>query len=148
MDTGSTYHRKAAGPYDNRALRSIDSQLQKQQWFEALKQDERYQYVPLAKRGDRKPYFDRHFSGIAERLEKILGTFKIAKTEQCEIVATLLTAWSDLLREERTVSDEMIVHEVLHNWHEAKQRKPEDHWLKALVWMRKKGFVPNGAILP
>lgn len=148
VDTGSTYHRKAAGPYDNRALRSIDSQLQKQQWFEARKQDGRYQYVPLAKRGGHKPYFERHFSGIAENLEKILGTFKTAKTEQCEIVATLLAAWSDLLREKGAVSDEMIVHEVLHNWHEAKQRIPEDRWLMALGWMREKGFVPKGVTLP
>lgn len=148
VDTGSTYYRKAAGPYDNRALRSIDSQLQKQQWFEARKQDGRYQYVPLAKRGGHKPYFERHFSGIVETLEKILDTFKTAKTEQCEIVATLLAAWSDLLREKGTVSDEMIVHEVLHNWHEAKQRIPEDRWLKALGWMREKGFVPKGVTLP
>lgn len=148
VDTGSTYHRKAAGPYDNRALRSIDSQLQKQQWFEARKQDGRYQYVPLAKHGDHKQYFERYFSGIAENLGKILSTFKTAKTEQCEIVATLLAAWSDLLREKGTVSDEMIVHEVLHNWHEAKQRIPEDRWLVALAWMREKGFVPKGATLP
>lgn len=148
VDTGSIYHRKAAGPYDNRALRSIDSQLQKQQWFEARKQEGRYQYVPLAKRGGHKPYFERHFSGIGETLEKILSAFKTAKTEQCEIVATLLAAWSDLLREKGTVSDEMIVHEVLHNWHEAKQRIPEDRWLAALGWMREKGFVPKGATLP
>ncbi|HEC0482125.1 restriction endonuclease subunit S [Pseudomonas aeruginosa] len=148
VDTGSIYHRKAAGPYDNRALRSIDSQLQKQQWFEARKQDGRYQYVPLAKRGGHKPYFKRHFSGIVETLENILSTFKTAKTEKCEIVATLLAAWSDLLREKGTVSDEMIVHEVLHNWHEAKQRIPEDRWLKALGWMREKGFVPKGVTLP
>lgn len=148
VDTGSTYHRKAAGPYDNRALRSIDSQLQKQQWFEARKQEGRYQYVPLAKHGGHKPYFERHFSGIGETLEKILSAFKTAKTEQCEIVATLLAAWSDLLREKGTVSDEMIVHEVLHNWHEAKQRIPEDRWLMALGWMREKGFVPKGVTLP
>ena len=148
VDTGSTYYRKAAGPYDNRALRSIDSQLQKQQWFEARKEGERYQYVPLAKRGGHKPYFERHFSGISAPLENILRTFKAAKTVQCEIVATLLAAWSDLLREKGTVSDEMIVHEVLHNWHEAKQRIPEDRWLAALDWMRKKGFVPKGATLP
>jgi len=129
-------------------LRSIDSQLQKRQWFEARKQEGRYQYVPLAKRGGHKPYFDRHFSGIVETFEKILDTFKTAKTVQCEIVATLLAAWSDLLREKGTVSDAMIVHEVLHNWHEAKQRIPEDRWLKALGWMREKGFVPKGATLP
>ncbi|MDR2690424.1 MAG: restriction endonuclease subunit S [Azoarcus sp.] len=144
VDTGSTYYRKAAGPYDNRALRSIDSQLQKQQWFEARKENGRFRYVPMAKRGGHRPYFDRHFSGIGEILEKILTTFKTATTEQCEIVATLLAAWSDLLREKESVSDEMIVHEVLNNWHESKQRIPEDSWLNALGWMRKKGFVPKG----
>lgn len=148
VDTGSTYHRKAAGPYDNRALRSIDSQLQKQKWFEARKKEGRYQYVPLEKRGGHKPYFDRYFSGIVETLEKILSTFKAAKTEQCEIVATLLAAWSDLLTEKEAVSDEMIVHEVLHNWHEAKQRIPEERWLTALGWMREKGFVPKKLALP
>jgi hypothetical protein len=148
VDTGSTYHRKAAGPYDNRALRSIDSQLQKQQWFEARKEDGRFRYIPMAKRGGHKPYFNRHFSGIGETLEKILTTFKTAKTEQCEIVATLLAAWSDLLCEKEAVSDEMIVHEVLNNWHESKQRIPEDRWLRALDWMREKGFVPKGVTPP
>lgn len=145
VDTGSTYHRKAAGPYDNRALRSIDSQLQKQQWFEARKEGERFRYIPMAKRGGHRQYFDRHFSRIDETVKSILATFRTARTEQCEIVATLLAAWSDLLRQRGTVSDEVIVHEVLNNWHESKQRITEDRWLKALGWMRDKGFVPKGA---
>lgn len=148
VDTGSTYHRKAAGPYDNRALRSIDSQLQKQQWFDVRKEDGRYRYVPMAKRGAHKQYFDRHFSSIGEAVGNILATFKTAKTEQCEIVATLLAAWNDLLREKGAVSDEVIVHEVLNNWHESKQRIPEERWLKALGWMREKDFVPKSVISP
>lgn len=60
--------------------------------------------MPLAKRGGHNPYFDRYFSGIVETLENILRTFKTAKTEKCEIVATLLAAWNDLLREKGTTS--------------------------------------------
>ena len=145
VETGSTYHRQAAGPYDNRALRSIDSQLRAQQWFETRKEGKRYQYVPMQKRGGHKRYFDRYFSGIDETFDKILGEFKTLDTERCEIVATLLAAWSDLLRDKGTVSDELIVHEVLNNWHESKRRIPEDRWLKALGWMRSQGFVPKGA---
>jgi hypothetical protein len=145
VETGSTYHRKAAGPYDNRALRSIDSQLRAQQWFDARKEGSRYQYVPMQKRGGHKHYFDRYFSGIGETFDKILGAFKTLDTERCEIVATLLAAWSDLLRDKGAVSDELIVHEVLNNWHESKRRIPEDRWLKALGWMRSQGFVPKGA---
>ncbi|MDT8397453.1 MAG: restriction endonuclease subunit S [Pseudomonadales bacterium] len=145
VDTGSTYHRKAAGPYDNRALRSIDSQLRAQQWFDARKEGKRYQYVPMQNRGGHKRYFDRYFSGLGETFDRIIGTFKTLDTERCEIVATLLAVWSDLLRDNGTVSDELIVHEVLNNWHEAKRRIPGDRWLKALDWMRSRGFVPKGA---
>jgi len=144
IDTNSHYFRQAAGPYDNRALRSIDSQLRKQQWFGVRKEGERYRYLPMAKQGGHKPYFERYFSKNSETLDKIVGTFKEAKTQQCEIVATLLAAWSDLLREKETVSDEMIVHEVLNNWHESKRQIPEDRWQTALDWMRDKGFVPKG----
>jgi type I restriction enzyme S subunit len=145
VETGSTYLRKAAGPYDSRALRSIDSQLRAQEWFDARKEGARYQYVPMKNRGGHKQYFARYFPEIGDNFEKILGTFKTLKTEKCEIVATLLAAWSDLLRENGTVSDELIVHEVLNNWHESKQRISKDRWLKALGWMRGKGFVPRGA---
>ncbi len=145
VDTGSTYHRQAAGPYDNRALRSIDSQLRKQQWFDACEDNGRYRYMPLQKRGGHKHYFDRYFSRVAATFNEIVETFRGLDTERCEIVATLFSAWSDLLREKGNVSDEMIVHEVLNNWHESKQRIPEDRWLHALTWMREKGFVPKGA---
>jgi type I restriction enzyme S subunit len=148
VDTNSHYFRQAAGPYDNRALRSIDSQLRKQQWFDARKEGERYRYLPMAKQGGHKPYFEQYFSKISETLNKIVDVFKTANTQQCEIVATLLAAWNDLLREKESVSDEMIVHEVLNNWHESKRQIPEDRWLIALAWMRRKGFVPNGAMQP
>jgi len=143
VDTGSTYRRKAAGPYDNTALRSIDSQLLKQQWFEVRKDGQRYRYSALAKRGGHRPYFERYYFAAKASIENILSTFKSFDTQRCEIVATLLAAWQDLLRAEDAVTDERIVHEVLNNWHEAKQRIPEDRWLSALRWMRDHGFVPR-----
>lgn len=145
VDTGSTYHRKAAGPYDNRALRSIDSQLRTQHWFDARKEGDRYRYLPMKRRGGHQQYFDRYFSRVRKEFDHVIDTFKSFDTEQCEIVATLLAAWSDLLRDGRTVDDQLIVREVLNNWHEAKRRIPEDRWLKALGWMRKQGFVPSPA---
>jgi len=143
VDTGSTYLRKAAGPYDNRALRSIDSQLRKQQWFDCRKEGERYRYMPLEHRGGHKRYFERYFADITDTFENVLQTFKTLETERCEIVATLLSAWGDLLQAEGDVSDERIVHEVLNNWHKSKERIPKDRWLKALEWMRSRGFVPR-----
>jgi hypothetical protein len=145
VDTGSHYHRDAAGPYDNRALRSIDSQLKKQQWFDLQKYGRQYRYVPMNKRGGHREYFDRYFSQARPIFEKIVDTFRSATWEQCEIVATLFEAWHDLLERQQPVPDDAIVHEVLNNWHESKQRISEDRWRKALDWMRDKGFVPDGA---
>ena len=59
IETGSHYHRDAAGPYDNRALRSIDSQLKKQNWFEVRRTEKGYRYVPMQNRGKHKTYFDK-----------------------------------------------------------------------------------------
>lgn len=148
VDTGSTYLRKAAGPLDRKALHSIDSQLRSQHWFDARKEGERYTYVPLAKRGGHKAYFDRYYTSISAKLSGIIETFRALDTERCEIVATLYAAWNDLLRDKSAVSDDRIVQEVLNHWHEAKQRIPEDRWRKALGWMREKGFVPQKVALP
>lgn len=143
VDTGSTYLRKAAGPLDRRALHSIDNQLRTQKWFDGRKENGRYRYVPLEKHGGHKGYFDRYFGTISPQLSDILDTFRTWETERCEIVATLFAAWNDLLREKGAVSDDMIVHEVLNNWHKDKQRIAEDRWVKALGWMRDKGYVPS-----
>ena len=120
MNTGSTYHRQAAGPYDNRALRSIDSQLENRKWYKAHKGDKGYRYVPLEKAGGHKEYFDRYFGGVSSRFDEVIGMFRAAKTVQCEIVATLYAAWEDLLAQTNDVTDEQILEQVLHHWHPSK----------------------------
>jgi hypothetical protein len=142
VDIGSTYFRQAAGPYDNRALRSIDSQMKKQQWYAARRIEGRYRYTPLPKAGGHKSYFDRYFADIEKEFSNIIETFRKLDTERCEIVATLYSAWEDLLKDDPRVSDERIVREVLTNWHESKKRIAWERWEKALNWMRQNGFVP------
>jgi len=143
VDIGSTYYRQAAGPYDNRALRSIDSQMKKQKWYASQMVEGRYRYVPLPKAGGHKTYFGRYFSDIEKEFSNIIETFRKLDTERCEIVATLYSAWEDLLKEKGRITDDQIVHEVLTNWHESKKRIPRERWENALEWMRQHGFVPG-----
>ncbi|HEC02556.1 MAG TPA: restriction endonuclease subunit S [Phycisphaerales bacterium] len=143
VDIGSTYYRQAAGPYDNRALHSIDSQMKKQKWYASQMVEGRYHYVPLPKAGGHKTYFGRYFSDIEKEFSNIIETFRKLDTERCEIVATLYSAWEDLLKENGRVSDDRIVHEVLTNWHESKKRIPRERWENTLNWMRQNGFVPG-----
>lgn len=143
IETDSHYHRDAAGPYDNRALRSIDSQLKKQKWFEVRRTEKGYRYVPMQNRGKHKMYFDKYFSAVLPTFEKIIDTFKRQNTERCEIVATLYSAWEDLLHSNMPFTDADIVNEVLNNWHESKKRISKERWLNAIHWMRENGFAPN-----
>lgn len=143
IDIGSHYHRDAAGPYDNRALRSIDSQLKKQKWFEVRRTEKGNRYVPMQNSGKHKTYFDKYFSAVLPTFEKIIDTFKTQNTERCEIVATLYSAWEDFLNSNKTFTDADIVNEMLNNWHESKKRISRERWLNAIQWMRENGFVPN-----
>jgi len=143
VDTGSVYYRQAAGPYDNRALRSIDSQMEKQRWYAVQKDDKRYRYVPMAKSGGHKIYFDRHFAGIEDEFTRLIEMFRKFKTEQCEIIATLYSAWGDLLDSSEQVTENRIIEQVLHHWHTSKQRIDEGRWQRALGWMKEKGLVPR-----
>ena len=143
VDIDSHYHRDAAGPYDNTALRSIDSQMRKQHWFELTKNDKGYRYQPMNKRGEHKKYFDRYFTDILPMFNKIVETFKTSTTEQCEIVATLYSAWNDLVHRGHPFTDDDILNEVLNNWNESKKRINRSRWQAALDWMRNNGFEPH-----
>ncbi|HSH52243.1 MAG TPA: restriction endonuclease subunit S, partial [Bacteroidales bacterium] len=142
FDIKTKYHRQAAGPYDNRALRSIDKQLEEHKWFKAVSVDGRIKYEPLENASEYRSWFDKYYSVEKGTIDFIVNTFKTAKTIQCEIVATLFSAWEDLLKENPNVSDNEIVNEVLNNWHESKKRIPKERWLKALKWMRSKDIKP------
>lgn len=143
IDIGSHYHRDAAGPYDNRALRSIDSQLKKQKWFDVKRTEKGNRYVPMQNCGKHKTYFDKYYSTVLPTFEKIIDTFKTQNTERCEIVATLYSAWEDLLHSNKPFTDADIVNEVLNNWHESKKRISKERWLSAIQWMRENGFAPD-----
>ncbi len=143
IDIDSSYHRDAAGPYDNYGMRSIDSQLKKQKWFSAEFTGNGYHYNPLENQGGHKQYFERYFADKKDTFDLIIQTFRTVKTEQCEIVATLYSAWEDFLKKGVNPNDEQIITDVLTNWHESKKRISKDRWMNALSWMKKHNFKPN-----
>lgn len=143
-DFEESYKRMAAGPYDNRLVRSVDSQLEKQHWFKAEKASDRYAYRRLDKAGGHHKYFERYFGEHAEQLGKLLDLFRPLDTDRAEIIATLYAVWNDFLLRGEPCDDDRIVSEVLTNWHDRKKRFDEDRWRRALGWMREKGLVPTG----
>lgn len=141
VETLSNYHRDAAGPYDNQMIRSIDSQLKKAKWFECVKIDQKYTYKPLEKKEEYKPWFTKYYSEEETGIESLLSIFGKKKTIEAEKVATLYEACRFLKEKNKTFTDKDVVHEVLNNWHESKQRISENDWQTCLNWMREKNWV-------
>ena len=142
-DMQSHYYRQAAGPYDPKAMRSIVSNLRSHKWFDTSKINGRTHYTPLEKVGLHTDYYARYFAHAHDGINLLITRFKAASTEQCEIVATLYSAWFDLKAKNEPFVDEDIIREVTHNWHPSKQRIEEARWYKALAWMREHRLTPE-----
>ncbi len=140
------YLRNAAGPHDNRMMRSIEARLADAKWFQAVKRPDGIgtQYMPLAEAGQHARYFESYWGSKRDRIQTVINLLRPMKTQQAEIVATLYAAWNDLILGGGTVTDEAILREVLTRWHEQKTKIPKERWLSALEWMRKKCLVPTG----
>lgn len=142
LDIETHYYREAAGPHDNRAIRSIDKQLAKLSWYEAKKIDGRFMYVPLSKAGGHKRYFAKYFGHIEKELNRIISILRTLSTERCEMIATLFSAWEDLLSDNNEVMDDSIIYEVTENWTDSKKRISIERWSKCLEWMRENHLTP------
>jgi type I restriction enzyme S subunit len=139
------YHRDAAGPYDNRLIYANEAELKKQKWYESYSRKKvGHAYRPLAKAGGHEKYLERYWPEKIETVRRLIHRMRDWDTEQCEIFSTAYAAWNDLILWGHEVTDDAILHEVLHRWHPSKQRIPKERWRTALEWMRRKGFAPTG----
>lgn len=136
--------RAAAGPFDNTMMRSIQSQLRKSQWYEYIKDGKPLKFVPLAKAGGHKAYFERYWGAKEDAFAALMALLARLDTRRSEMVATLYSAWNDFLIDGKAVTDDALVAEVLTNWDPAKTAIPEAKWRAALPWMRGQGLVPTG----
>jgi len=140
------YLRQVAGPYDPKGMRSIRSNLTKHKWFYVKKIDGKgTKYLPMDKCGDHRKAYERYFSSEKANIQLIINTVKSWMTQDCEIVATLYSAWADFIANDIVPQDEQIINEILFNWTENKQEIPREKWYNSLDWMKKTGLYPGGS---
>ena len=138
-------YKEAAGPYDPKARRSVESIFAKQKWFKAHKPDGiRVVYAPLEKCGGHASYYDRFFGTHKTEIQTIIDLLRPLDTERCEIIATLYAVWNDFLIDGTQPTDQEIVTSVLTDWHPKKKQIAEGRWLRALPWMRQQQLIPSG----
>lgn len=152
-DHGRRAIRDAAGPVDHDRRLEVENDMIERGWAGVEPIDLKnghtmylYHAVP------RTVEVVRHVQellgdGLAEA-ERIICIMRPLNTRQCEVRATLYSAWNDLIRAKKPHTDDDIVHDVLHNWHMRKQDIPVVEWPAGLKWLRDNGLVPTGRAKP
>ena len=139
------YSRQVAGPYDPKGMRSIKSNLIKHKWFNVKKIDgQGTKYLPMDQCGEHRDAYSYYFAEEKAEIQTILDLMKRWKTQQCEIIATLYSAWTDILERGTEPRDSEIVNEILTNWNDSKLRIEKKKWYAGLKWMKEQGLYPGG----
>lgn len=144
----SKEERYAAGPHDPALMTQAVQGLRENQWFEELALDDgkRYEYRPLAQSGTHRPAYEALWSTEQRRqINELIELMRPWDTARCERVATLYSAWNDLLIEGRDANEAGILQEVLHGWNDSKLKYTETQWRAELVEMQQHSFlIPTG----
>lgn len=144
----SKEERYAAGPHDPALMSQAVQGLRENQWFEELELDDgkRYEYRPLTQAGAHRSAYDELWSSEQrQQINELIELMRPWDTARCERVATLYSAWNDLLIEGREANEAAILKEVLHGWNDSKLKYTETQWRAELAEMQQHSFlIPTG----
>lgn len=148
VDLEGEFKRAAAGPYDSKYLYKLESAAQKNGWFSKRSRPgdkAGYAYDPGHKAPQLLAAAERYLGVGKAKMDGLLDLIFRTRMDsvQLEIVATLVAAWSDLLRTGQPATDDAIITEVRENWHESKRRFEPDRLRIALSWMREHALLPS-----
>jgi hypothetical protein len=140
------YSKQAAGPYDNKLMHSIDSELKKQKWFEVKKEKSgkftKCVFIPLENVGAHKQYYKSYFKSTHEKIQWVIDTFRKEKTDWVELIATLYACWMELKQQQQLINKRSLL-SLLYNWSKEKEKYSEKKALEAINWMKENNVVPN-----
>jgi len=146
MDLQNRYLKKAAGPFDNKFMHSIEKEFADQKWFAVEKiNDEKMNrsiYKPLSQVENYKPYFQSYFSRQEENINYVVDLFRKEKTDITEIAATLHACLLELkdIGSQFSLSD---IFDKFYNWSDKKKRFNPSVVEKVWEWMIEKHLVNN-----
>jgi len=144
MQLDDRYCKQAAGPYDRKFMHTIDFELEKQNWFSVKKDNTdkygRYVFKPLDGLLKYKDYYKKYYSND-DNIQLIINLFKKEKTNFVELVATLYSCWTEIITNNDTFSEELIL-KKLYAWSKEKKKYSEIEVIKTITWMRDKSLIP------
>lgn len=141
------YLRDAAGPHDRQLMNQIEGELQTRQWYERIERETvGYAYRPLSQAGQHmQAYKSAWLAAERASIEQVIELMRGWNTDRCEMTVTIYAAWNDFILEGRSVTDEVIVDEVMHCWNDTKLRFSKTEWLAVLAEMKEHEIlIPTG----
>ncbi|HHT0594012.1 TPA: class I SAM-dependent DNA methyltransferase [Legionella anisa] len=148
QDLGTKYYREVAGPIDYNVLynskHKIEVLAEKHEYFSTQKIGNRFRYILGKNIQEVEEYEELFFGHNVLEIKKIINKFKNLNTEQSEIVATLFACWNDLLIENKSITDQLIINEFQNNWDPAKTRFDTARLFSILSQMKKHSIIPRG----
>nr|WP_232610173.1 restriction endonuclease subunit S [Leptospira santarosai] len=151
ISLGRTPVKDAAGPDDYPHLKKVESRAMKANYFGIKKLNIGHTYQ--SKHGMQKiltRVSNQLDSKDLQKIKNLIQDFMPLDKLRSEVVATLFAAWNNLLIEGKQPTNEEIIFEARENWTPEKLKIPRENFLKTLLWMRRKGYIPEGkgAIVP
>jgi hypothetical protein len=142
--------RDVAGPVDHISRMKVESLGQKKCWYVVVQAKGRkgVQYMPGTKVAEALPMAIKVLGSKKDRVDGLIEKMRPLNTHKCEIVATLFSAWNDLLLSGHRICDEKILVEATEHWHVKKLEIPRAEWLEGLGWIRQNGVIPRGVGRP
>lgn len=140
--------RNAAGPHDRHFMDQVLQGMKDRQWYEEQPVDggNSYRYRPLAKAGQHRADYEALWSPEQRRkISDLIALMRSWNTDQCERVATLYSAWNDLLIEGKEATEANILNEVLNRWNDSKLDYTKAQWQTELAAMKMHALlIPTG----
>lgn len=147
FDLGLDWQREAAGPFNEKDINVVESNLRKEYGIET-----ETKIVGAKKFIRHRPKSNLNKVELVEdipkdklkRLKELINIFKPYTTEKMELIATIFGAWNDLLIKGEEVTNNKIFTEVHKKWVTKAKKFSKDRIRQEIEFMKKNGFVPNG----
>ncbi len=148
LDFNSNYLKKAAGPFDNKFMHTIDREFEKQKWFTVEKINERgflkYKYTPHTHLENYKQYFNSYYGEITAEIQFIIDIFRKQNTRFVELVATIFACMLELLEKDETLTFDTIK-PLFYDWADEKKKFNQSEVKSAINWMYSNNLYPSNA---
>lgn len=147
IDLGLDWKRQAAGPYNEKDLKLVESTLKSDLGIVAdTKMVEGKKYIKYKVDGNiqTNELIEEFDTSKKRKIKDWVQWFKPFSTEKMELIATVFAAWNDMLLKGESVTMRKIIEEVRENWAPSKIKFSEQRIRQEVEFMKQNDLVPKG----